>query len=166
MRENKHTYSFFHIHAHTKLHVLILLDGIPTGTTKITVNKIPEDLHTQQLTASKFFNQGITSVLGDSNCLFRALSRLMFDSEDWHAYVRQQLIEFESLNSSLMQSYCDDNISNHISRVKYLTTWSTHVELVAATSLLQTPIYVCMQKCGNGEYYWELFKPIETSRLH
>ena len=72
----------------------------------------------------------------------------MFDSEDWHAFVRQQLVEFESLNSSLMQSYCDGNISDHISRVKYLTVWGTHVELVAAASLLQMPIYVCTQKCG------------------
>ena len=100
--------------------MLILQDGIPTGMTytKITVNKIPEDLHTQLLTASEFlmpFNQGIIPVLGDSNCLFRALSRLMFDSEDWHSFVRQQLVEFEFLNSLLMQSYCDDIISDHIS---------------------------------------------------
>ena len=83
--------------------MLTLQDGIPTGTTKITVNKIPEELHTQLLTASKFlmsFKRGIIPVLGDNNCLFRALSRLMFDSEDWHAFVRQQLVEFESLNSS------------------------------------------------------------------
>ena len=72
------------------------------------------------------------------------------------------MVEFESLNSSLTQFYCDDNIYDHISRVKYLTTWGTHVELVAAAFLLQIPIYVCTQKCGNGEYYWELFKPIET----
>ena len=148
--------------------MLILQDGIPTGTTKIAVNKIPEDLHTQLLIAFEFlmsFNRGIIPVLGDGNCLFRALSRLMFDSEDWHAFVRQQLVEFESLNSSLMQSYCDGNVSNHISRVKYLTAWGTHVELVAAASLLQMPIYVCTQKCGNGEYFWELFKPTESSHL-
>lgn len=94
--------------------------------------------------------------------MFRAFSRLLFDSQDWHAFVRQQLVEF---NSSLMQSYCDGSISDHISRVKYLTTWGTHVELLAAASLLQMPIYVCTQKSGNGEYYWELFKPIESSPL-
>ena len=163
-----HTVPYLHVHlniAHSSMHIQ---DGLTTGTPKITVNKIPQDLHTQLLTASGFlmsFNRGIIPILGDGNCLFRALSRRMFDSEDWHAFVRQQLVEFESLNSSLMQSYCDGNISDHISRVKYLTVWGTHVELVAAASLLQMPIYVCTQKCGNGEYYWEVFNPIENSRL-
>ena len=71
----------------------------------MAVNKIPEDLHTQLLTASKFlmsFNRGIIPV-----------------------------------NSSLMQFYCDGNVSDHIARVKYLTIWGTHVELVAAAFLLK-----------------------------
>ena len=160
--------TYLHSSMHTQNYMLILQKYIPTGTTKMAVNKIPEDLHTQLLTASKFlmsFNRGIIPVLGDGNCLFRALSRLLFDSEDWHAFVRQQLVEFESLNSSLMQSYCDGNVSNHIAKVKYLTIWGTHVELVAAASLLKMTIYVCTQKCGNGEYYWEIFKPIENSHL-
>ena len=111
------------------------------------------------------FNRGIITVLGDGNCLFRALSRLLFDSEEWHALVRQQIVEFESLNSALMQPYCDVNIADHISRVKYLTKWGTHIELVAAASILRLPIYVCTQKCGNGQYYWEVFKPIQRSYL-
>ena len=37
--------------AHSSMHVQ---DGITTGTPKITVNKIPQNLHTQLLTASSF----------------------------------------------------------------------------------------------------------------
>ena len=79
-------------------------------------------------------------MLGDGN-FFRVLSHLIFVSEDWHSFVRQPLIEFESLNS-LLQAYCDGDIMDHISKIK----WSTHTELQATASLIQLPVYVCTQK--------------------
>ena len=46
--------------------------------------------------------------------------------------------------------------------MKHERTWGTQLELQAAASLLKLPIYVFTQKDGSGDYYWEIFKPINS----
>ncbi len=61
--------------------------------------KIPETvLHLQVLLESEFlqkFDRGIKAV---GKCLFRAFSKLLFGTEDWHAQIRQYLVQLVSLN--------------------------------------------------------------------
>lgn len=106
-------------------------------------------------------DRGIVPILGDGNCLFRALSKLTYGSEEWHSFMRQTLVEFVSLNHEVFQSYCTEDITDHLSKTKHDRRWGTHVELQAAASLLKLPIYVFTQKSGSGDYYWEIFKPMK-----
>ena len=68
-------------------------------------------------------------------------------------------MEFISLNKDVFKELCSEDINDHIRNLKHLTTWGTHVEIKAASYLLNIPIYVCTQKDGNDEFYWEVFKP-------
>ena len=43
-------------------------------------------------------DRGIVPILGDGSYLFRALSKLTCGSQEWHAFMRQTLVEFISLN--------------------------------------------------------------------
>lgn len=126
---------------------------------------ISNELHLNLVSASEFlqsFNRGIKPILGDGNCLFRAFSQLTFGTEDYHSHIRAVLVDFESTNSDIFQSYCTEDITNHLLRIKLQKTWGTHVELQAAACLLELPIYVCTQKSGSGQFYWEVFKPLKT----
>ena len=40
-------------------------------------------------------------VLGDSNCLFRALSKALSGVEDYHTHLRKAIAEFEETNQTL-----------------------------------------------------------------
>ena len=127
---------------------------------------VSHHLHFTLVSASVFlksFRRGIAPILGDGNCLFRAMSKLTYYSEDWHSLVRSILVEFISLNKDVFKELCSEDINDHIRNLKHLTTWGTHVEIKAASYLLNIPIYVCTQKDGNDEFYWEVFKPNCTS---
>ena len=91
-------------------------------------------------------DRGIVPILGDGNCLFRALSKLTYGSEEWHSFMRQTLIDFVSLNREVFQSYCTEDITDHLSKMKYDRRWGTHVELQAAAFLLKLPICVHAKK--------------------
>ena len=78
--------------------------------------------------------------------------------------MRALLVEFVSLNREIFQAYCEEDITDHLSKMKHERSWGTHVELQAAASLLQLPIYVFTQKNGSDDYYWEVFKPIRNGQ--
>jgi hypothetical protein len=125
-------------------------------------------MHSKLLTASLFLQthgRGIIPILGDGNCLFRALSKLAYGEEDHHVLIRRVTAEFISSNSSVFQQYCTENITEHVNRVKRLTVWGSHVELQAAACLLDLPIYVCTQKDGNKSFFWEVFKPLQEELI-
>lgn len=116
--------------------------------------------------ASKFlesYSRKIYPILGDGNCLFRALSYLLFGIEDYHHQVRKLLIEVIALNSDIFSQYCTDyDLNKHVARMKYETIWGTDVEIRAAASFLRLPVYVCTQKSKSLEYYWDCFTPLVT----
>jgi len=43
--------------------------------------------------------------------------------------------------------------------MKYDTVFGTYLELHAAASYLQLPIYVCTQRSGSLKYYWDNISP-------
>ena len=47
--------------------------------------------------------------------------------------------------------------------MKYDTIWGTDLEIHAAASYLNIPIYVCTQRGQTKEYYWERFKPLAAT---
>ena len=86
----------------------------------------------------------IHPIMGDGNCLFRSLSYLLFGNKDNHQQIRQLLVEFVTVNSHVLAKYCfSRSIEEHVGRMKCETVFGTYLELCAAASYLQLPIYVC-----------------------
>ena len=104
---------------------------------QVSPQSVRKDLHSKLLSAStylKSFDRGIVPILGDGNCLFRALSKLTYGEEEWHSFMRALLVEFVSQNREIFQSYCTGDITHHLSKMKHERSWGIHVELQAARS--------------------------------
>ena len=116
--------------------------------------------------ASKFldsYDRKIHPILGDGNCLFRALSYLIFWKEDYHQQMRKLLIEFIVLNCDTFCKYCKEHsLEEHVAHMKYDTIWGTDIEIHAAAAYLQRPIYVRTQRSQSLKCYWDYFAPLAT----
>ncbi|XP_002733238.1 uncharacterized protein LOC100378309, partial [Saccoglossus kowalevskii] len=82
----------------------------------------------------------------DGNCFFRALSYALSGTENNHRKIRLAIVKHlkdnpTAFRSCLRSDY--DSVENYLlaSRMKYLTTWATEVEILAAADLLRTDIY-------------------------
>ena len=58
------------------------------------------------------------------------------------------------------------SLQEHAARMKYETIWGTDLEIRAAASYLQLPIYVCTQRSQTLEYYWECFNVLTQPKEH
>ena len=82
-----------------------------------------------------------------------AVSYLLCGQEDHHQQIRHTLVDFTTTNCDGFSKYCTlKTLEEHTSRMKYETVWGTDLELRAATSYLQIPIYVCTHKSKTLEY--------------
>ena len=112
------------------------------------------------------YQRGIEAIKGDGNCLFRALSRIVCGNQDHHSFVRRILVTFSTLNQTVLQKFCHPvPIEKHLNAMKLDRIWGTDLELHAAASLWQVPIYVCTQNPNDPKYFWIVFKPINDSDL-
>ena len=109
----------------------------------------------------------IHPILGDGNCLFRALSHLILGVEDYHRQVRLTLVDYTTRNQKVFTKYYTPlcSLEEHTARMKYETIWGTDLEIRVAAAYFQLPIYVCTQKSGDLTYYWECFQPVPSSIL-
>ena len=57
-------------------------------------------------------------MLGDGNCLFRALGLILYNTEMSHDRVRQLLVDFVSHNKANFLPYCNNNIEEHLGRMR------------------------------------------------
>ena len=110
----------------------------------------------------------IKRVLGDGNCFFRSISHQLFTSEEKHYAVRSLLVRFENLNKSVFRSYLMSNneptIDHHIKKMDRLYIWATQVEVFAASSFFQIPLYTLCY-INTTEFHWEVVQPINKDKL-
>ena len=79
--------------------------------------------------------------------------------------VRQLLVDFVSHNKANFLPY-SSNIEEHLGRMRYQRCWGTALEILAAASLLQMPIYTFTSAGSKqGRYRWVCYKPLVESAL-
>ena len=103
-------------------------------------------------------------VLGDGNCLFRALSRALTGVEDHHIALRKTIAEFEASNTTVFQplhSAISQAIpfSEHLRNIRKLSVWGTNLEIIAAVSLFQLDIYLATETYHLRVPTWLLTLP-------
>ena len=83
-------------------------------------------------------------IVGDGNCLFHALSKALFDDQQFHQKLRQILVTFIENNQNCIKLLILATISKSI-KMKFTImeyVYGTQIELQAAATFLQIPIYV------------------------
>ena len=82
-------------------------------------------------------------ILGDGNCLFRAVAHIMYGTEDKHATVRQILVRFIWHNRPVFQKYITNGtFEQHAEIVTREGAWGTQVELYVTASYYRLPVYI------------------------
>ena len=105
-------------------------------------------------------------IRGDGNCFFRALAHITYRSEDNHATVRRVLVTFISNNKPVFLKYVtSETFEEHVATVSRQGAWGTQVELYAAASYYQLPIYIFSPHPKSNKYRWLLFEPEQRSQL-
>ena len=108
-------------------------------------------------------------VLGDGNCLFRALSRYLTGAEDHHLQLRKTITEFEAANSTVFKNLHEainqTLFEDHLSQMKKPFVWGTNLEIIAVASLLQLDVYLAIDSYIPGVPKWLLYTPKLLSTL-
>ena len=95
-----------------------------------------------------FLSQNGRKMTGDGNCMFRSLSCHIFGHQEEHLATRKLIIEFESLNQQQFAKYLLEvnkpGIELHLKMGKPFV-WGMHIELKAAASYFQIPLYFCQK---------------------
>lgn len=113
-------------------------------------------------------NREIKHIIGDGNCLFRCLSQHLFNSQDKHQVVRELVCNFEKENASTFEVYLTPNqsqsIHEHVQLILKNNSWGTQVELIAAATYFQVPIYVYEYLPSSRSGKWTCVKPINNRK--
>ena len=84
------------------------------------------------------------TVPGDGNCMFHSLSCQLYGSSE-HFAVRSLLLRFESNNRETFSKFLTEinspNMDTHIRSLTLPGKWGTHIELYAAATYFQIPIF-------------------------
>ena len=128
-------------------------------------NKPSENLSAiEQLLVSQ--NRKLVHIKGDGNCLFRALSLIVYGSEMYHLKFRELLVNFVRSNADKFRVYsnCGTTLEDHLLHMQYSRTWATQVELYAAASLFERELYVyTLTVRVDEQYIWTKVSPLPSN---
>ena len=107
------------------------------------------------------------TVMGDGNCLFRALSFAIHQHQDMHNKIRTDVTRLIQHNKQQFKPFIIGPvpIDTHINNMSKLGTWGAQVELIAASTLFQVPIYVASKNKNTLTYHWKKYSPILVHNL-
>ena len=98
--------------------------------------------------------------------LFRSLSHQLYGSSEQHFAVCSLLLRFESNNRETFSKFLTEinspNMDTHIRSLTLSGKWGTHIELYAAATYFQIPIYF-VRTPSACDYKWEVINPIGPS---
>ena len=91
----------------------------------------------------------------------------MCGSQESHGCIRESHISFVEANRQVFEKYImKGTFEEHISAMKQQGAWATQLEIFAAASLYQLPIYLCSPHPTTHEYRWLMFKPVDHAHLY
>ena len=122
--------------------------NLPSVVNPVNVSLIPQQLGKP----SKLYK-----TIGDGNCLFRAISFSISGRQVYDQIVRNKIVEHMIAIESPLRPHMNSSLDNYLGRSGMIkqNVWGTDIEILTASSLLQTDIYV-YTKVGSG-YKWQKF---------
>lgn len=97
--------------------------------------KVGSPVHVSRMLAT--LGRKLHPILGDGNCFFRALSYIMYGTEDCHTSVQASIALFSELNVDCFKKYCTSSVvMEHIRCMKHEAVFATQMEAHAAASCI------------------------------
>ena len=88
----------------------------------------------------------------------------MFQTEQYHSPLRCLLTWFENLNQQKFLSHlpgqAESSMREHIKKISLLGSWGTDVDILAAASYFQIPVYYCCVDKKSKQWVWNCIEPI------
>ena len=104
----------------------------------------------------------IDRVLGDGNCLFRALSLQLTGSQDYHMDVKRIIAQCESKIKAFQGIHATINrtrFADHLKNVGKTCIWGTNLEIIVTATLFGIDIYVATDSYRHGNPTWLKYSP-------
>ena len=100
----------------------------------------------------------------DGNCLFRSLSKQLFESDVYHGELRMILVNMQHLTLTYLVAGLSRicHCRNMYRKMKEPRVWGSHLEITAAATLFQKNIYVASDSLVLGKCQWTSFSPLST----
>lgn len=99
----------------------------------------------------------VQQVLGDGNCLFRALSYVITGRQSYHCDIRRKIVLHMREIENLLLPHINMSLDSYLEQSGMTNegSWGTDIEIFTACSLLSTDIYVYTKV---GEHFkWQKF---------
>lgn len=102
-------------------------------------------------------------VLGDGNCLFRALSLQLTGTQDYQLQLRKEIASFESSEKlvfrGLHETVNSTRFDDHLRSIRKTAVWGTNLEIIAAATLFALDVYVATDNYKPGTPVWLKYTP-------
>uniref|UniRef100_A0A2C9KR82 OTU domain-containing protein n=1 Tax=Biomphalaria glabrata TaxID=6526 RepID=A0A2C9KR82_BIOGL len=118
---------------HSDMTPSLEITSIPTTLLPITFPQLEKEMIKQK--------RMIIKIAADGNCFFRAISQIIFLTQDQHRNMRKQVTSFMITHEKNFEMFVDGDFKQHMELMKKDTTWATTAEILAAATLLQRDIY-------------------------
>lgn len=100
---------------------------------------------------------------------FWTLSYALLNTEDHHYLVRSHIVRLINLNPRVFSQYLlpvnQPTIEQQVKHMNRPSVWGTHLEVKAAATLFQVPVYFCTQSSPSGAFSWSVFHPIPPNSI-
>ncbi|KAK6168715.1 hypothetical protein SNE40_019901 [Patella caerulea] len=88
----------------------------------------------------------IKSIIGDGNCFFRSISYALTGTENHHRKIRLAVVKHLKTHAALFKQYLRSGYTSVLdyinrSRMNYVKSWASEIEIFAAADLLETDVY-------------------------
>ena len=105
-------------------------------------------------------------VIGDGNCLFRAVSHAVTGSQDHHKLLRQLTVEQMPKRGKTFRQFSDKDAKDYLnqSKMDQVSVWRTEVELFTLASLLELSIFVFLHVGQKNKWIPYHPKPINCHK--
>ena len=111
----------------------------------------------------------IISMKPDGNCFYCALSYQLFGTQEEYDIVHGVVYRTEMYNKPIFANYLipghdEATMDDHVKKISVLGTWATQVEVVAAASAFEIPVYFYAKKSGSDHYVWNVVQPFTSTK--
>ena len=109
----------------------------------------------------------IFRIIGDGNCLFRALSLAFCQTENMHHIIRSYIVNhmLDTNFTTVLRTFCERNVRNCLQFQQYLQRmqqdghWGTEIEIISAANLFDCSIMCCSRYGLSGSLCIQHFTP-------